>query len=67
MREHPRSLACRRASVEFGNFWIDFVERHGLTPTEMLQILTDRAAQTLKYCLRAERHPDDPSRPADVV
>ena len=41
-------------------------EEFGLTDIEYLQGLNQIEANTLKYCLRHERHPDDPNKPAGL-
>ena len=52
--EHEISLAVLKVQHE-----------HGLTDVEFLQILNGLAASILKYMLRKERHPENPTMPAD--
>jgi hypothetical protein len=62
MRLHPRTLkvsAARNAiSVAICEIW----QRDGLTPVELVSILTQLAAEYSKYPLRDERHPNSDKR-----
>lgn len=62
---HPRTLPVAKASAEIRTAVGDLADKHGLTYVELLQALGDVTATCLKYMLRAERHPDDPDRPAE--
>jgi len=65
MKMHPRTAAVDRAEVETGQALLAIAEKYNLTPTERLIILNQHIGTMLKYCLRSERHPDEPGRPAD--
>jgi hypothetical protein len=65
-RQHPRTQIVGTAQSEINGHLHAVRSAHKLTTTEYLQILTEEVQVTLKYCLRAERHPDDTSQPADV-
>ena len=66
MRTHPRRVVVAEAEGEIREFILKAARRHDLTDIELLTILSGQMASTLKYALRAERHPDDPSKPADA-
>ena len=65
MRLHHRTMAVAQASAEIGMNLIALQHEHGLTDIEMMQALTAWQERKLKYMLRAERHPEDPDRPAE--
>jgi hypothetical protein len=65
MKLHPRTMAVAQASADIGMTLIALQREHGLTDIEMMQALTAWQERKLKYMLRAERHPDDPDRPAE--
>ena len=66
MKWHPRSIIVYIAEKELGAFVLDWRQRHHLTTTELVQILVGEIQLTLRFALRAERHPDAPDTPADV-
>jgi hypothetical protein len=66
MKSHARTDIVRRAENELSGRMLDLVKAHRLTFAERFSILASLASDTAKYALRAERHPEDPSRPADV-
>ncbi len=65
LRLHPRTMLVQKADVELHGFLAEWQNRHGLTFGEVAVILADRQQNVLKYVLRAERHPEDPTRKAD--
>jgi hypothetical protein len=40
-------------------------QEHGLTNIEMMQAVAAWQDRKLEYMLRAERHPEDPDKPAE--
>lgn len=65
MKLHPRYTIVRAASAELNGFVSQLVDKHDLTATELLQLLSEQIGNELKYMLRAERHPDDPDKKAN--
>ena len=65
MKPHHRTQAVAEASADIGMKLNALQREHGLTNVEMLQAVTSWQGTALKYMLRAERHPDDPDRPAE--
>jgi hypothetical protein len=65
MKLHPRTMTVERAEVELSQFLLQWAEQHELTWCEMARALTEQIQMCLKYMLRAERHPEDPSKKAD--
>jgi hypothetical protein len=64
---HPRCALVEAAQLDFWKFTIEFKKKHGdLTPIEWLGILDNEIGMTLKFALRAERHPDDPDKPSGI-
>lgn len=66
MKLHPREPQVRAADLEISQAVIAAWERHDLTYAEMLTILTGTLGRVTKYLLRAERHPEQPGRPAGL-
>jgi len=66
MKRHPRAIAAQKAESEISESISAIAEKHELSDIELLQIMNGLLATTLKYMLRAERHPDNPDLPADV-
>lgn len=62
---HPRTLPVNQAGAEFRDWLWRFQAAKGLTDIELLQMLGESQLVTLKYMLRAERHPEDPDKKAD--
>lgn len=65
MRLHERTLMVQKARGEISTMVFEYAEKNDLTSVELLQALTSVIETELKYMLRAERHPDDPSKRAD--
>jgi len=65
LRLHARTMTVHRAEGELGMMLVELQQRHDLTDIEMIVIMTAQLQSLAKYPLRAERHPDDPSRKAD--
>ena len=61
--DHARKVSL--AHTEFGVLADRWRDKHGLTDIETLQGLTSYMQSTLKFALRAERHPEAPDTPAD--
>lgn len=55
------------ADVELHGFLAEWQNRHGLTFAEVAVLLAERQQNVLRYVLRAERHPEDPSQKADEL
>jgi hypothetical protein len=67
IRVSRRAQAASRASATLAVTLSEYQREHKLTDVEMLQALTSWQQTTLKYMLRAERHPEDPDKPADLA
>jgi hypothetical protein len=66
LRLHPRMMMVSRAEAEFRVCVLEFLDKHAdLTDIELAGILLLAPAIPIKYALRAERHPEDPSCKAD--
>ena len=66
MKLHPRTQKVQRAKNSLRrNFWKG-VEEHDLTYMEAIICVSDILQSITKYGLRAERHPDNPDKKADV-
>jgi hypothetical protein len=63
---HPRTFRVQTAEREIGRAVLDLMKKHGLTPIELLGILNREQTGWIGVVLRAERHPEDPSKFADV-
>ena len=61
--EHPRSLACRTARIEFEDVFSELRNKYKLTTCEALQILSGEIADMLGYALGAERRRTDTAGP----
>jgi hypothetical protein len=68
LRLHPRTMRVQRAEAEFRVAVLAFLDANSdLTDIELAGIMLLAPAIPIKYALRAERHPDDPSRKADEL
>lgn len=65
MKLHHRTMRVQSASAEIRLRLLDYEADLGLTDVEMLHILTEAQQAYVRSILRAERHPDDPTRKAD--
>ena len=65
MKLHERTMRVQAAGAQLKFDLIKFHDEHDLTLIEMLTLLQDAQRSITKHLLRAERHPDDPSRRAD--
>lgn len=63
---HARTFLVQGARNKVASFVTDIQERENLTDLEMLGILNEVQARILKYALRVERHPDNPTKPAGI-
>lgn len=59
-------MDVRRAQTEIEIVVYRMAEDRKLTRIELLQALTEAQQGLLKDMLRAERHPNDPDRAADI-
>jgi len=64
IRVSKRTQEVERAKTKIAVKVIHMVDEAGLTDIEYLSMLVSMQAGALKSMLRAERHPDDPDRPA---
>lgn len=67
MRIDAEAQRVRMAQAEVTVAVWKLQAEHDLTDVEMLQAIAGWQDTKLKHMLRAERHPDDPDRPADVA
>jgi hypothetical protein len=58
-------MTVSRAGSALEEAILKIAEKYELTNIELAAIQVGRLESTLKYALRAERHPDDPTRKAD--
>ena len=66
LRLHPRTMMVQQAEAEFRVLVAQFCHDHSdLTDIELATIMTIAVPLSLKHALRAERHPEDPTRKAD--
>ena len=64
---HPRTLHVQQSSAEIALQLHKLQERFELTDIEMFQAVVGWMQTSLKYQLREERHPEEPSKPGDSV
>lgn len=67
MRIDAEAQRVRIAQSEVAVAVVKLQTEHDLTDVEMLQAIAEWQGTKLKHMLRAERHPDDPDRPADIA
>ena len=65
LKLHPRTTITMTVGAEFDVFLLELQKKYDLTDVEILQMLTAGQQGILKFMLRAERHPDDPTKRAD--
>lgn len=65
MKRHPRSTEVTKASLYISEAISFAIGKYDLTYLELISILSSEISSTVKYALRAERHPDDPDKGAD--
>jgi hypothetical protein len=65
MNQHERTAKVHKARMDIESAFLEIRRKHGLTSTEFHSILVESMATDLKFLLREERHPEDPSRPAE--
>lgn len=65
MKIHPRVLNVSSATALLKTLVRDFAEKYDLTDVEALRALQDCELIFTTRLLRAERHPEDPTRKAD--
>jgi hypothetical protein len=65
IRIHERTQTVQRAGIEMAIACSEIWQKHDLTTAEYVHCLAQLPAQTTKYLLREERHPDDPEKRAD--
>lgn len=61
----PRTFFVQEARNKLSSFVLGLQGNYGLTDLEVLGILNEIAATTIRFALREERHPDEPGKPAD--
>jgi hypothetical protein len=66
MKLHPRVPIVQQAHNELGLATIEIVNKYDLTFGELFSVLNQIEASWLKYCIRDERHPDDPDKPGGL-
>ena len=64
---HPREYIVSMGELAFLGFVTKNKDWKELTAIEQGQILLSRLQSTFKYWLRAERYPEDPSRPSGLL
>lgn len=52
---HERTIVERKAHLEFSNFVAEWTERHDLTMSERLAILSELLSSLSRACVRYER------------
>ncbi len=67
MQIHERYFKVKEAKGEIEKSFLYIAEKFQLTPVEELQILNEIMNTSLKWCLRQERHPNNPNLKADEV
>jgi len=66
MKIHPRSIVVDKAALDAAVALDGIANNYSLTTTELFIVINRYQSNVLKHLLRMERHPDDPSQPADV-
>lgn len=64
---HARTRTVAEARLELQRWVLDWVQRHGLTFGETIGILGGEVEDWAKIMVRQERHPNDPTKPADLA
>lgn len=59
MQLRDRHYIVRDAQIEFSKFWLEFMEKHDLTMSEFLNILSSELQSTINLCIRSERTVDE--------
>lgn len=54
MQRNPRHFIFRDAQIEFSKFWINFMEKHDLTMSELMNILSSELQSTINICVQQE-------------
>jgi len=62
---HARTLVVARCRNRLGAAVNAMWEDDELTAAEIVHILASLTSEYTKYCLRSERHPEDPNKKAD--
>jgi hypothetical protein len=62
---HQRFHLVKEAEHDLRTFLVDLQAVRDITDLELLQMLTSYQLIIQRSLLREERHPDDPSKPAD--
>ncbi len=65
-RVSQHAMYVQRTKSKAQLMLLDLFESGDLTHIEILQMLIDLQAGVLKDMLRAERHPEDPDKEADI-
>lgn len=66
MKLHPRFMECRRQQNNVRVAFNIALEKTDLTYVETIDLVCEILLSVTRSALRNERHPDDPSKPADA-
>ncbi len=67
MKLHPREQKTKKASLALEEAVLNIVREHDITFIELVQMLAACLQSWSKYALRAERHPEQPDKPAGLA
>ena len=62
---HPRLFIVQEAKSDLATALVAATKKFNLTPIEIIRMLVEEIQYYSLYILRAERHPEDPSKKAD--
>lgn len=65
MKLHERYFIVEKARNQIRLAVLEAMKECELTYAEVFAILSEELATKAKYCLRAERHPEDPDKGGD--
>ena len=65
MKLHKRYQLCSEAGLALSGLLLKWLEKYDLTELEVIRMLNQEQEKWVRYALRSERHPEDPSRKAD--
>jgi hypothetical protein len=66
MKLHPRVPFVQKAHNELAAAVSEIIKKYELTYGELWSVLNEVEASWIKYCIRDERHPDDPDKPGGL-
>lgn len=64
---HEREIMVSKAQLEFSTAFLELEQKYDLTYGEMTKLLSSQLAELAKCQIRAERHPEDPSKPGGIA